>query len=867
MEVPLNPRAFAQHIAASIIPAISASDASPPDAESTDDGSDGTQPDSANPADTESDTGHLDRDSSTMATTPVSARLAAVDGDASGEADSDEAKSDESPSDVNQSTDAASGDTASKDAASKQDVSQTPSDPDAQHKTVATVSLARDCQWAEGQTPLTLGSRIDTGRHQLESGLLELTFDTGTRVMLNGPCDFEPVDANSLLLHTGRAMARVPRHGQGFVIDTPATRVTDLGNDVAKIARGGDLDLLVKADAAKHVPRVVEVRYRTEDGRRERRNMTREGNAQEGRDAYQDYKHTFRRVTSPVDLDVYGGDTSLSDLHIEVVDSPTLVEPMVSCVYPNYMNRSPEDRPVTGVMQLPYGTKVTYRAQSTKDLLHVRIDERRGTGERFVHEAAMSEDLSNTRQVEFDLGELREERTLLFQVADTDGILNRDLIRLSITPAPDAAPKLTIQTPGIGTAVTNHVRIPFEGEINDDYGLVKTEFEYQVDDTDAKRARLPSQPAGHVAQDVDASFDVRELDLQPGKKLSLAIVATDNYDLSEAPNEGSTERLLLEVVTDDELRARLEARELNLRRRFESIIEEVIETRDILVRVTRDPRPSEKPVAGDAGDESTEDSAPMDPAASDNESEASQPDAADKPDTNSADTYNAGDNGETPTEGDSTTPADEENAAVADNTTDEGSADSSNSDEEQPAETPLEDWQRAQSLNQLRTERALQNTQKNAEETTSVRISFQDILVELTNNGIDSEELQERLADGIAKPLEERVEVAFGKLVDELNQLQRRSAAAANLEAQLAEGKIQPEEIEAQLQQVWDSLDAAQAESDRLLVEMQSVLEKMLELETFNEVVDLLRSIIESQDKIQEETEKRRKEQLRDLLD
>ncbi len=54
---------------------------------------------------------------------------------------------------------------------------------------------------------------------------------------------------------------------------------------------------------------------------------------------------------------------------------------------------------------------------------------------------------------------------------------------------------------------------------------------------------------------------------------------------------------------------------------------------------------------------------------------------------------------------------------------------------------------------------------------------------------------------------------------------------------------------------------------DAILVEMQSVLDKMLELETFNEVLDMLRQIIDNQQQVNEETKQKQKKDLRSLIE
>ena len=48
---------------------------------------------------------------------------------------------------------------------------------------------------------------------------------------------------------------------------------------------------------------------------------------------------------------------------------------------------------------------------------------------------------------------------------------------------------------------------------------------------------------------------------------------------------------------------------------------------------------------------------------------------------------------------------------------------------------------------------------------------------------------------------------------------------------------------------------------------MRQVLDRMLELETYNEVVALLRDIISDQDEINRQTKERQKERLRSLFE
>jgi hypothetical protein len=57
------------------------------------------------------------------------------------------------------------------------------------------------------------------------------------------------------------------------------------------------------------------------------------------------------------------------------------------------------------------------------------------------------------------------------------------------------------------------------------------------------------------------------------------------------------------------------------------------------------------------------------------------------------------------------------------------------------------------------------------------------------------------------------------------------------------------------------------AAADRTLARMQAVLDKMLELESFNEVVDRLRSVITAQEQLRRDTLERQKRRGREALE
>ncbi|HUT92863.1 MAG TPA: hypothetical protein VMY37_25440 [Thermoguttaceae bacterium] len=566
---------------------------------------------------------------------------------------------------------------------------------------------------------------------------------------------------------------------------------------VAKVARGDDLEVIAKADLSKPlVPKVVEVRYRTEGGARLRGAMSREGTVDPAKDRYQEYAYTFRGVLTPIRFDLVGGDDAVRDLRIEVVPSPAIVEMAIECEYPDYTDRPPRTLPVAGVMQIPMGTRITVRAKANKDLVQVEIDdgERIATIEKGDEAPAQVEEFDAAvtsaeeaepragapfRTFAFRLPQFTEDKSLLFRLFDHDGIKSRQPVRLALAAVADAPPQLSVELRGIGSAITPQARLPAIGRINDDYGISRVWFDYTIDQGEPVVQAIES-PAGNVTDfPLDHALEVGPIQLRAGQKLLACVKAADRCDLAGEPNVGTSQRWLLDVVTPEQLRTMLQARELMLRQRFERIIQEVTETGDSLRRMQFDPAAPEG-TPEEASDEAKETGG--EPADEDRE-----PDGQDDP-------------------------------------------------------SP----QRVLARRTLRVQRATQNSRKNAHETLGVAEAFLGIRDELINNRIDTAELNARLQQGIAEPLERIADDMFPELERRLDRL----------EATLADDRAGERDRDLALAQVEAVLDA-----------MQAVLDRMLELEDFNKAVELLREIIRAQERLGDRTRTRHKERLRELLE
>ena len=503
-----------------------------------------------------------------------------------------------------------------------------------------------------------------------------------------------------------------------------STRLEVVGfeNNARKVARGSDFDVVVRADATMpKVPETVEIRYRTEGGGRGRATMDRRGAARGPKDRFQEYTYTFRNVVADIRFDVLGGDDRKRGYLIEAVDSPTISQMTVECELPSYIGRKQPPLPVTGIMQIPMGSRVTVLAgQANKEIVGVRVNgivgDRLGPA-RLLNDRELAAD---RRGFSCKLDPLMTDTTLLFTLTDSDGIESRDPVRLTLVATPDQPPQVAVQLDGIGTAITPVARVAVSGQITDDYGIGRVWFERAID---------RQHPHTHVIAELrrpravynltDAGLDLRELGLKPGQRLSVSVKAADLCSLGRGPNVAGTEAWLLDVVTPDQLRAILAARELVLRQRFEQMIQEMGDTRDLLARMA----------FGRTG-----------------EGSGGRGGGAESPNLKSSDLKSS--DSKSPNHQTSNSPAEP--------------------GDEEPANSP----ERRRELRFLRVQGSLTNCHKGAPEVLGVAESFDDIYKQFVNNRIDTAELKNRLKSSIAEPLHRIVDVMFPDLNRRIEELQ-----------------------------------------------------------------------------------------------
>ncbi len=162
-------------------------------------------------------------------------------------------------------------------------------------------------------------------------------------------------------------------------------------------------------------------------------------------------------------------------------------------------------------------------------------------------------------------------------------------------------------------------------------------------------------------------------------------------------------------------------------------------------------------------------------------------------------------------------------------------------------EVPADDREqtRQEQVRRLRVQQSGLQANKTSEELTGIAASLDDLLQEMVNNRVDSVDRRERIGTGVRDPLKKIVAEPLAKLIDQITAVEKSVAKPAEAAKKTA--------------------DAVQT-SEEVLLQLTAVLEKMLDLESYNEILDIVRGLIDDQTELIDETKEERKKRVLDMF-
>lgn len=106
-----------------------------------------------------------------------------------------------------------------------------PLPPESGGKAAAITSLV-GVTW-ENEAPESIQLTKDSDAIAFESGIVEISFKSGVRSLVEGPAMIRITGDNSAILDRGRMVTEVPKGAEGFTVEYPDGKVVDLGTEFA----------------------------------------------------------------------------------------------------------------------------------------------------------------------------------------------------------------------------------------------------------------------------------------------------------------------------------------------------------------------------------------------------------------------------------------------------------------------------------------------------------------------------------------------------------------------------------------------------------------------------------------------------------
>ncbi|MDR1479087.1 MAG: hypothetical protein LBJ00_09105 [Planctomycetaceae bacterium] len=625
-----------------------------------------------------------------------------------------------------------------------------------------------------------------------------------------------------------------------------------------RIRRGDSFTMIVRADAKMPlVPDSIKLRIGSEEnGYRVILIDQFHEDAVDGSD-WRVFSYTFAELLETLSLQINAADSTISGLMIEVVPPPVLTDIKLLQKFPAYMLRN--ERTITPSLRtvIPDGTSIELAVTVSKPLLNANVA-LNNNEPAIVREEKVEAAFSN---FEYVIENLREDVKIVFQFQDTDSLRNKQPVRFELNILKDQPPTVTARFDGIGSLITPNAVLPTVGEITDDNGLANAIYSYKIQhaqkqDNEQKNVEtktasnglsvLPSFATRYILDGQEDSGKIQGTIDTPKKDNTTTPEIAENTDTQENTNttegtaeikgignaptlfaintEFNAEELKLQV--GDKLSLRIEAMDrfdLDLPQTFQvglgpvwevevvsaERLKLVLEAREISLRQHFEVLIGEVEVTKRLVD----------------------------------------------VENYSLEPPDLLVKEVAEMKIDENTPEEEKAQKQTELDAKkkilLDTISKEQAvLGQYNISRALRDTQKEVYELRAIVDSFKTIRHEMINNKIFNNESESRIDGGIISPIMFLVERDFPELDRMIGNLDKTLAVR---EKPLRQDAIQKRKI------VLDQINV-------ILKKMGTIRDNMVAMETFNEIVDILREILKEQKQIQSETEELRKNQIKNLL-
>jgi len=305
-----------------------------------------------------------------------------------------------------------------------------------------------------------------------------------------------------------------------------------------------NMDLAVKASFEGKAPRKVDLHYKFEDGSWASEPMAKPESLSRAA-----FTYTFKKIKRSLELYAKSGGVQSQRVHLDIVDPPRLTDINLTFDYPDYAGMpdargNPNDGNVTALK----GTRVSVEARANKPLLKA------------FQLYADSSTVPLTVDGDHITGQftVRDNIRYTIGLVDQSSRVNPEPIWYDIQAVEDYPPTINIRFPNADVDLDEHITLPLEIAVSDDYGFGKLNLVYWVvsegQQTEPVKQPLGIPDAGGLDQVIAHTWNMQSLNPLPGDMVYYFCEVSDN-DIVSGPKWSKSKVFSARLPNLDEILA------------------------------------------------------------------------------------------------------------------------------------------------------------------------------------------------------------------------------------------------------------------------------------------------------------------------
>ncbi len=234
------------------------------------------------------------------------------------------------------------------------------------------------------------------------------------------------------------------------------------------------------------------------------------------------FTYRFKNVQSDTRFHIFAGDVRSKAYDLSVLRKPNIVSFDIALDYPAYTGRKDETLSNIGDLVVPKGTRVTWEFNTLNtDEIDIRFSN---------EEEAVEAERKGDAYFSLSKRAMRDARYQMF--LSNKFLPEADSIQYTLNVIPDQYPSISVEK---FEDSTDQRLVFFVGDVGDDYGLRSLSFNYKrinADDSEEPLQSFPLEMKSNKQFQYTHTFDMRELNLEPGEEVTYYFEVFDNDAVS-----------------------------------------------------------------------------------------------------------------------------------------------------------------------------------------------------------------------------------------------------------------------------------------------------------------------------------------------